>query len=227
MKIIVIEDNANPDNLLVEQLEASGYVATGFPSVEAYEREDLLGDIYLFDLNLPGEDSLSFAARLRATAPHVGVVVLSVCAGSAARAQSYDAGADIFLDKPCDSREIIAAIKSIARRILPTMPVQRSLTLFPERFLLKGPDGETQVTASEVALLQALATSPDRLLSYEEIMSLLGARKAPLLATLEVRITRLRKKIAATMVQERTIVSVRKVGYRLTMPLKVGHDAAD
>ena len=107
VKIIVIEDNADLNELLVEELVAEGFEATGHLSVEACTEAASQADLYLLDMNLPGESGLSFAARLRASRPEVGIVVLTVRTGSEIRTNSYDSGADIYLQKPCESAEII------------------------------------------------------------------------------------------------------------------------
>lgn len=226
VKIIVIEDNADLNELLVEELVAEGFEATGHLSVEACTEAASQADLYLLDMNLPGESGLSFAARLRASRPEVGILVLTVRTGSEIRTNSYDSGADIYLQKPCESAEIIAAIKSVARRlVLPaTAP---ALSLHPTRLMVAGPDGEAQVTVSEMALLSAMAASTDRQLSYAEVQALLGARNAPSLATLEVRITRLRKKLAAALQGEKTIVSIRNVGYRVLVPVALAAGEAE
>lgn len=221
MKIVVIEDNADLNELLVEELEAGGYHATGYLSVESYEISNMQAEIYMLDINLPGETGLSFAARLRADRPNVGIVAITVRTGTDIRTQSYDSGVDIYLQKPCDSREIIAAIKSMVRRLgRPEVPA-RGLTLHPAELLVAGPDGKAQITPSEVAMLRVMATAPDRLLPYAEVQALLGARNTPTLATMEVRITRLRKKITAALRGERAIVSIRNVGYRLLVPMRL------
>lgn len=225
VKIIVIEDNADLNDLLVEELVAEGFEATGHLSVEACTQAASHADLYLLDMNLPGESGLSFAARLRASRPEVGIVVLTVRTGSEIRTNSYDSGADIYLQKPCESAEIIAAIKSVARRLV--RPVaQPALGLHPTRLMVSGPDGEAQVTVSEMALLCAMAAAADHQLSYAEVQALLGARNAPSLATLEVRITRLRKKIAAALQGEKTIISIRNVGYRVVVPVTVAASTA-
>ena len=222
MKFIVIEDNPDLNELLVEELQSEGYDATGFLSVEAYEAAGQVGAVYLLDLNLPGETGLSFAARLRVKQPEAGIVVLSVRSGSEVRTESYDTGVDIYLQKPCDSREILSAIKSMVRRIARPVAVPRGLTIYPARLLLIGPEGEVALTAQEAALLHALATAPENLLPYAAVLAVLGAHNAPSLATVEVRITRLRKKIATVLAPERSIASVRNVGYRMVAPLAIG-----
>lgn len=226
VKIIVIEDNPDLNELLVEELVAEGFEATGHLSVEACTQSASHADLYLLDMNLPGESGLSFAARLRASRPEVGIVVLTVRTGSEIRTNSYDSGADIYLQKPCESAEIIAAIKSVARRLVRPVAMP-TLSLHPTRLMVTGPDGEAQITVSEMALLCAMAASADRQLSYAEVQALLGARSAPSLATLEVRITRLRKKIAAALQGEKTIVSIRNVGYRVLVPVTLATAEAD
>lgn len=222
MKFIVIEDNPDLNELLVEDLQSEGYDATGFLSVETYEAAGMVGAVYLLDLNLPGESGMSFAARLRARSPEAGIIVLTVRSGTEVRTQGYDTGVDIYLQKPCDRREILAAIKSMMRRISAPVPPPRGLTIYPARLLLAGPSGEVSITSSEATLFEALATAPEYILPYEQVMAILGARNAPSLATLEVRITRLRKKIANVLEDERAIASVRNVGYRLLVPVAIG-----
>ena len=88
-------------------------------------------DVVVLDLNLPGESGMSFAARLRARSPEAGIIVLTVRSGTEVRTQGYDTGVDIYLQKPCDRREILAAIKSMMRRISAPVPPPRGMMVRP------------------------------------------------------------------------------------------------
>ena len=223
--VIVIEDHPDLNELLVEELADHGHRTLGFTSAEAYERSGQKGDLFLLDLNLPGEDGLSFAARLRANRPEAGIVVLSVRSGSEIRAESYETGIDLYLTKPCAPREIVAAVRAMARRLSPPVAAQASrmrqgLTLDRASLKLFGPEGETAISGDEAAFLSAIAGTPERRMDYGEILDIMGIGGDTSLATLEVRITRLRKKIAAVLPGEASIRSLRKRGYQLVLPLE-------
>lgn len=223
--VIVIEDHPDLNELLVEELADHGHRTLGFTSVEAYEASGERGDLFLLDLNLPAEDGLSFAARLRASRPEVGIMVLSVRSGSAIRAESYETGIDLYLTKPCAPREIVAAVRAMARRLAAPAPAPAPRTrpgLALDRAALKlfGPEGETAISGDEAAFLSAIAASPERRMDYGEILSIMCIGGESSLATLEVRMTRLRKKIAAVLPGEASIRSLRKRGYQLVLPLE-------
>lgn len=225
LNLVVIEDNPDLNDLLVENLSEQPFRVSGFADVGQYEASGVAGDLFLLDLNLPQEDGLSFAARLKQDRPEVGVVVLSARAGSEARTQTYLTGADTFLQKPCEMAEIIAALTSAAQRVRRfaalRAPSDAGLTIARRTMRLRGAGAEVQLSHDETAMVCALAEAPEQRLTYEELLALLDPLGRLTLATLEVRITRLRQKARPVTRDGKFIRSIRNTGYALVEECRV------
>ncbi|MBU3615585.1 response regulator, partial [Polynucleobacter sp. Latsch14-2] len=118
IKIAVVEDNDDLRSLLLRNIEREGYTVFGADSAESLD--DLLIDhvfnLIILDLNLPSEDGISIATRLK-KADHDLYIIMATARNSAeARVAGYESGADIYLTKPFSSAELLAAIGSLARR---------------------------------------------------------------------------------------------------------------
>lgn len=222
LELVVIEDNVDLNELLVENLSEGAFHAHGFTKVSDYERSGLRGDIFLLDLNLPEEDGLSFARRLKARRPEVGIVVLSVRNGSDARTQTYLSGVDTFLQKPCDLPEVRAAIASAARRAqLYASHVPDSLTLSIGGMRLTSNLGQVGLSDDETRLIAALEHADNRQLAYADIIRMLDPSGQLTLPTLEVRIARLHRKVRPVIGDIKMLRSIRNFGYRLVVNLRL------
>lgn len=218
LKAVVIEDNSDLKDMLVEDLNSAGYDAVGFGSCEDYEADQKPADIFLLDVNLPGQNGLDFARELRSHDRRVGIIVLSVRFGSESRTTGYQNGADIYLQKPCGSDEIAAAMDRVAERVRlqgagregvwHLSLVQLSLTLGSEMVPLKQREAE---------FLAALALANDRQLAYAACKPHFAEGGLIGQSALEVAVGRLRKKIETVTGISRAIVSVRGFGYRLLL----------
>ena len=146
LSLIVVEDNELLREEMVSFLSRPGWQAHGVDCGEELNHwlQQHTPHIAVLDVNLPGESGLSYAARLRAGRPDIGIVVLTVRTGSEIRTRSYDSGADLYLQKPCESAEIIAALRSMSRRI--ARPAAKpALCLYPSRLQVTGPAGDVAV----------------------------------------------------------------------------------
>lgn len=222
LSVVVVEDHTILREALVERLRARGYRAYGAPDAEALADElgDVRADVYVLDLNLPGEDGLTLAARLRRAEPEVGIVMVTSRDAASDRVRGYESGADAYLSKPIVLEELDAVLAAVARRLTPQTP--SAFVLDVTVATVAGPRGAVDLTESQVALLDALARAPDRMLETWQLMHALGRsldtyRKA----TLEVQVARLRERLGATGADRDAIVAVRGRGYRLTIDLKV------
>lgn len=220
--ICVIEDNADLNALLVQTLQASGYRAYGAPSVEAFERLLLerQPDLFVLDLNLPGEDGTSFARRVRSRRPEVGIIMLTARNDMDERRKGYETGADIYLTKPSSIDELLGAVGALARRIgaapqTETHATAEGIVLNHRRLELTGPQGRVRLTAEEADILAAAAANPDGRVSIEEIRTALNRGEDLSKSAIEIKIVRLRKKISEAGIEDRAIASVRNQGYHL------------
>jgi two-component system phosphate regulon response regulator OmpR len=179
----------------------------------------------LLDLNMPGEDGLSLARWLRAQPACPGIIMVTAASDLADRVVGLELGADDYLGKPFALRELLARVRSLARRLLDARPKVREqqgrriamgqniLDLATRR--LTTPDGsEIPLTAMEFDLLAAFAERPGRVLSREQLLDLAHDKDSdPFDRSIDVRITRIRRKIEVDPAHPRIIRTVRGTGY--------------
>ena len=226
LSIVLVEDNDDLRELTADALRGEGHRVLALSCAE--ELDDQPGgeaaDVFLIDLNLPGEDGFSLSRRLRQVHPLVGIIIISARSDLQDKVVGYDSGADWYLPKPVPFAELSAALKSFARR----RQAQRFDSVTPAGSLrlqlreLQGPSGPVRLTASEEVLLTAFARAPSGRLESWQLLELLGLDSADSSKTsLEIRITRLRKKLLQAGAQGHCLESIRNVGYQLHVPVQV------
>jgi DNA-binding response OmpR family regulator len=227
IEILVVDDDPTVCEFLRDFLEERQYrvrLANHSGELRAALNQHL-PDLVLLDVNLPGEDGLSLARFLR---EHHDMPVLMISgAGSAMdRILGLEVGADDYLVKPFDPRELQARIKSLLRRYGRT---QKSVEASPQsvrlgrlrldlerRRLCDEADQEIALTAMEFDLLAAFAQRPNRPLSRDQLLELTQNRDwHPFDRSIDIRIARLRNKIEADPAKPSIIRTVRGVGYML------------
>lgn len=185
-------------------------------------------DCVVLDLAMPGEDGLSVARALRAAGDPVGIIMLTAASEVVDRVVGLEVGADDYLGKPVDLRELLARLRAVLRRgaATPVAPMPAATAAHRVRMggnwldldhrRLIGRDGaETPLSASEFALLEAFAKRPGRTLSRETLLDLAHPHgEEHFDRSIDVRITRIRRKIEATPAQPQVIRTVRGLGYR-------------
>ena len=226
LSIVLVEDNDDLRELTADALRAEGHRVLALSCAEELEDQSPgeAADVFLIDLNLPGEDGFSLSRRLRQVHPLVGIIIISARSDLQDKVVGYDSGADWYLPKPVPFAELSAALKSFARR----HQAQRLDTVTPAGSLrlqqreLHGPAGSVRLTSSEVTLLTAFARAPSGRLENWQLLELVGLDTADNSKTsLEIRITRLRKKLAQVGIQGHCLESMRNVGYQLHEPVQV------
>jgi two-component system, OmpR family, phosphate regulon response regulator OmpR len=184
-------------------------------------------EIVLMDLNLPGEDGLALTRELRASRP-VGVIMLTAAGQTIDRIIGLEMGADDYVPKPFDPRELLARVKSVLRRLrerpkeVPTSGEEKpevvrmgscTLDLAAHR-LYDASGGEIPLTSMEFDLLQAFARHPDRVLSRERLLELAHNRDGDVFdRSIDLRIARIRKKIEQDATKPQVLKTVRGAGY--------------
>ena len=224
LNIVVVEDNTDLRTLLEKALCKDGHHV--IPLSCAEELEDQAGsdhaDAFLIDINLPGEDGLTLAKRIRKAHPLVGIIMLSARSALDDKLNGYDCGADIYLTKPVSLPELSAALRSFARRRMATLThiTPQGLTL--NKLELQGKQTTVKLTTQEAIVLTALARAPAGRLETWQIADLLGAEvDEPFKASLAVRMVRLRKKLMDTGAEGVVIESLRNIGYKLTTHIQI------
>lgn len=223
LDILVVEDHDLLRQAIVSMLCENGHRAEGVYCAEDVDASLAVKvpDIYIVDLNLPGEDGISLSHRLRANQPRAGIVIVSARSDLVDRLAGYKTGADFYLTKPFETDELLAIIQSIGARIKQGLS-DLAMVLDVDRLAFKGPTTEIFLTQAEVDLLKGMVFADDQVLSHAEVAAHLKLHNGPLFrATINVRLSQLRKKLASSGTEEPTIRSIRGMGYKLCMPLVV------
>jgi two-component system OmpR family response regulator len=226
--IVVVDDEAPAREMVGDYLRMHGFEVTtcdGGASLRlsvAKRKPDLI----VLDLNMPEEDGLSIIRTLKQQSA-VPVIMLTATAGAIDRIVGLELGADDYLAKPCELRELLARIRSVLRRSVSAQAGEASasrrqaLVRFGTKWLdlqaqlLRDDRGnEYPLAGSEFALLKVFAENPKRVLSREQLLDLANARDREAFdRAIDVRITRLRRKIEPDPAHPSVIRTVRGAGY--------------
>ena len=216
LNIAFIEDNDLLRESTIDLLKARGFRADGFSCSEDmdYTKNIRPYDIYIIDLNLPGESGGLLASRLRQAYPQVGIMIFSAREETSDRVSSYDCGADVYIPKSAHPDEFLAAVSALTRRIKHTEDLP-AIRLNMDRSIIEGPNGLVAITSSEAILLNGFIAAPLQFLEHWQISERIFGLKDPNKASLEVRIVYLRKKLIQAGAEAPAIMAVRGMGYRL------------
>ena len=217
--ILVVDDDDRLRALLAKFLTENGFmVVTAEDAAEARTRLLTLSfDLIVLDLMMPGETGLDFATDLRARSP-VPILMLTAMGEPEDRIAGLERGADDYLAKPFEPRELLLRIQSILRRMPKPAPppahVRLGEVVFErERRELRQNGSPVRLTDVEATLLDVLAARPGVILSREELMARMGARSGD--RAVDVQVTRLRRKIEPDPKLPRYLQTVRGKGYVL------------
>ena len=230
-RIAVLDDEPDWADAVREYLVDLGYDVDCLKA--AWELEPYLArekpDLVILDIGLPGENGIDILIRTD-LASDVAVLVLTGNPDPVDRVLGLELGADDYVQKPVELRELLARIKSVLRRVKAApasatpqavaAPEGRSLRFgsltldLDARRLVDGSNGPVELTAMEFDLLQALATRPNRVLSRGQLQEFAHGRSADESdRSIDIRVTRLRKKIEPDPEHPRFIKTVRGEGY--------------
>jgi two-component system phosphate regulon response regulator OmpR len=223
--ILVVDDDLRLRTLLQRYLAENGFRVTTAETAEmARDRLRFLQpDLMVLDVMMPGESGLSLTQSLKREAAGIPIILLTAAGSPDDRIAGFEAGADDYLPKPFDPRELVLRIRAMLRRapvavnaVEPTVgPVQLGPLHFdPGRGELWGPQGSVRLTGGEAALLTALAAKAHEVLTREEIAAALGTDESSERA-IDVQMTRLRRKIETDPRDPRFLHTVRGKGYVL------------
>lgn len=222
--LLVVDDEADVREVLEEYFRAHGYAVLGAESAQAARAVVSAQpvDLALLDINMPGEDGLSLARHLRERHAGMAIVMLTSASTVVDRIVGLEMGADDYVPKPFDPRELAARVKSVLRRTSPAaradIGAQRMrmgrcvLDLLAHR-LTDDNGEEVQMSPLEFDLLKAFAEHPNRPLSRERILNLRQRDWDPFDRSVDLRIMRLRRKIEPDPDHPRFIRTIRNEGY--------------
>lgn len=234
VSVLIVDDDADVRELLREYLSDQGYAvleADGAGAARALLGERV-PDVALLDVGLPGEDGLSLARHIRERFD-IGIIMISGAGETVDRIVGLEVGADDYISKPFDPRELRARLKSVLRRYqrdgqaaahaaatLPTQTATRRVSLgscvldLDTRQLFNAAGEETPLTSMEFDLLRVFVERPNRPLSRDQLLTLTQNRDwDPFDRSIDIRIARLRRKIEADPDQPQLIRTLRGVGY--------------
>lgn len=234
--IAVVDDEDAAREMIGDYLRMHGFevmLCDGGRSLRTHLAQRM-PDLVVLDLNMPEEDGLSIVRSLKAHST-IPIIMLTATASTIDRVVGLELGADDYLSKPCELRELVARIRSVLRRASGTVNTPREGNVPPatgpvgdlrrirfgtkwlelDALRLRSDDGTEQVlTRSEFDLLKAFADHPRRPLSRDRLLDLADARDPDAFdRAIDVRINRIRKKIEPDPANPRYIRTVRGLGY--------------
>jgi len=224
LNILCVDGDDDLRTTTLSALTANGHVARGAASGAALDRALTAfdPDLLLLDINLPGEDGLSIARRMRRARPEIGIIMLAARNQVDDLTLGYGSGADLFLTRPLSIAEISAAVNALSRRLKPNGGTASQLRLNPITLQLHGTMDCVDVSRRECQLLQGFTESAERTLSTDQINGLVGKTADEYSkSTLEVQIVRLRKKLEQATGALPTIKAIRGLGYQLCVPIQI------
>ena len=221
LKVAIVEDNDDLRSILIQDISIAGYFVQGADS--AKQLDELFAihafDILIADVNLPGEDGFSIAARYKNDHPNLAIMMLTARTAVEDKVGGYEAGADLYLTKPVSNSELLAAIGSIARRV-GAQKSKPEIVLNLKNMTLTAAK-TVDLNRQEVLIVRALSESPSSNLPYFQLLKICSEPvDETSKATLEVRIARLRKKFVEAGV-DKSLRALRGDGYQLLVDIHI------
>jgi DNA-binding response OmpR family regulator len=228
--ILLVEDDA------FQRKAAEAYLANHDLRVTAVENgaqmrrqvSRAMPDLVLLDVQLPGQDDgFSLARWLRESSTRVGIIMLTAAGDSVDKVLGLESGADDYVAKPYEPRELLARCKSVLRRsthkstpsLLERVRMGRHMLDLSKRELHDDEGNDVAVTAGEFDILKIFAENPNRPLSRDWLLETTSHRsRDPFDRAIDLRITRIRRKIEPSPDKPTVIRTVRGVGYMFVPP---------
>ncbi|SRR5260221_3711133 len=222
-KVLVVDDDPAIREMLADYLGDHGYAVAQAASGVAMraEMERACPAVVLLDIGLPGEDGLTLARFLREHY-EVGIIMVTGASDVVDRVAGLEVGADDYIAKPFDPRELRARLKSVLRRLEKKdspkpggrVSIGNCLLDLKARALSDARGREIPITSMEFDLLRTLVEHPNQVLSRDQLLSMTRNREwEPFDRSIDIRITRLRRKVEVDPAHPRVIKTVRGAGY--------------
>ena len=226
--VLIVEDDPDIRQMVAEYLGGHGYevceAQSGGDMRDVLER--CLPDVVLLDVKLPGEDGLTLARYLRERYD-VGIIMVTAAREVIDRVVGLEIGADDYVTKPFDPRELLARVKSVMRRLQSRAAAQPPANVAPQRVavgrcfldvashqLMDVAGQEVPMTSMEFDLLKVFVEHPNKVLSRDQILTLTRNRDwEPFDRSIDIRIARLRRKVEPDPNEPKTIRTIRGSGY--------------
>lgn len=221
--VMIVEDNVRLRGELSDYLRDEGFAVTAVSDGDELNAalEFNMPSIIILDLNLPGEDGIAIAKRVRSALPKIGVIMLTARVRSIDRNEGYAAGADVYLTKPTSPDEIVQVIRNLQRRLTPTETSSEWVLDTEKNIVLLGNEGQLALTSLETLLIKELILH-GRFISHDDLMYYLGDHNESTefnKSRFEVLISRIRKKVSTITDPNSFIKVIRGRGYQLIKPI--------
>lgn len=234
--IAVVEDDPEISRMMVDCMTEHGFIATSARSGRELDRllADTQVDLVILDVGLPGEDGLSICRRLRGQS-NVPIIMVTARGGETDRIVGLELGADDYLPKPFNPRELVARVRAVMRRTVshqPELPKGPKAYSFDgwrldlaRRQLIDPEGGNRPLTSGEFNILAIFCQNFRKVLSRDTLLDLLHGRAAAVFdRSVDVQISRLRRKIEPSLKDPTYIKTVRYGGYFFTPLVIVQND---
>jgi two-component system, OmpR family, response regulator len=230
--VLLVEDDTEIGELIARYLENNGMAVAWIASGEALDKK-LAGetfDIIVLDLNLPGEDGLSICRRVSASRD-IPIIIVTAKGEDVDRIVGLEMGADDYVVKPFNPRELLARIRAVLRRAEPQARGADDAAKQTFHFLgwrmnllareVVSPTGtKVAMTGAEFDLLHAFCENPNRVLTRDQLINMTHGRTAgPFERSIDVLVSRLRQKLEKDPKSPSMIQTVRSEGYLLSAPV--------
>jgi two-component system OmpR family response regulator len=229
-KILIVDDDRDIRSLLADYLELNGYLAvTAADGIAMWATlNEHKFDLLVLDLNMPGDDGLTLCRNLRAKS-NLPVIMLTARSEPLDRIIGLEMGADDYLPKPFEPRELLARIRSVLRRSNSSLhdgsgaEVQKlkfaDWTLdLTARHLISPDDMVVALSGAEYRLLNIFLEQPNQVLNRDQLLNIMHGRDAdPFDRSIDIQISRLRQKLREDARTPQIIKTVRNGGYVLAV----------
>jgi two-component system, OmpR family, phosphate regulon response regulator OmpR len=226
--LLVVDDEPEIRETMREYFEFCGFDVYAVHDGESMRK--VMGqrriDVVLMDINLPGEDGLALTRELRAS-HSVGIIMVTAAGQTVDRIVGLEMGADDYVAKPFEPREVLARVKSVIRRMREPPRKPPAISERPEvvkmgtctldlaaHSLYDANGANVSLTSMEFDLLKAFAEHPNRVLSREQLLEFAHNRDADVFdRSIDLRIARIRRKIEIDVAKPQVLKTVRGAGY--------------
>ena len=233
-RVLLVEDDPTIQNMLADALRDSGFsvgIAASGPEMDRTMQKEG-ADLVLLDVMLPGEDGRAICARLRGQSPGLPIIMVTALGDDIDRIVGLEIGADDYVSKPFNTRELIARIRALLRRARTSGgartrqgPLRFAGWLIhpTERRLINPQGAMVTTTSAEFDLLLAFCAHPGEILSREQLLELThGGLAGPVERSVDVHVSRIRQKIEPSPSEPTYIKTIRLGGYIFTPEVTPG-----
>ncbi len=227
-RILIVDDDERIQRMLKRYLTEEGYIVlsaeNGAQMHECLQNAKV--NLVLLDLNLPDTHGLQLAGEIRAQYERIGIIILTGSSGTVDKVVGLEVGADDYVSKPFEERELLARIRSVLRRTMAAEPIRDDASIatfsdykldFQAHTLLNENGDVIELTTHQFKLLSYLVHNPNRVLSRDQIMDeIVGKDWAPTDRSVDVLVGKLRSKIEVDPAKPLLIKTIRGAGYKFT-----------